>query len=95
MSDEYIKLTDAIDALRRRINANTSPAQKEMLRLAGIEMRKRATSDVKPVVYGVWLEEEGSDTQVCSNCGEEHCWADYRASYCEDCGAKMRRMHDD
>ena len=34
-----------------------------------------------------WLEEDGY--QVCSNCGDEHCWDDYRASYCECCGAKM------
>lgn len=36
---------------------------------------------------GHWIEEEG--TQICSECGEEHEWNDYRASFCENCGAKM------
>ena len=40
-----------------------------------------------PVVRGEWIED--GDMQICSNCGEEHSWEEYRASYCEDCGAKM------
>ena len=43
--------------------------------------------DYEPVVHAHWIEDD--DCQICSNCGEEHCWAEYRASYCEDCGAKM------
>ena len=45
------------------------------------------TLDYEPVVHAHWIEDD--DCQICSNCGEEHCWAEYRASYCEDCGAKM------
>lgn len=41
----------------------------------------------RPVVHAHWIEEVGF--QTCSNCGEEHEWGDYRASYCEACGAKM------
>ena len=26
---------------------------------------------------------------ICSNCGEEHCWGEYRTPYCNQCGAKM------
>lgn len=27
---------------------------------------------------------------ICSNCGEEHYWGgEYRAPYCNQCGAKM------
>ncbi len=43
--------------------------------------------DAVPVVRGEWIED--GDMQICSNCGEEHSWEEYRASYCEDCGAKM------
>lgn len=45
-------------------------------------------ADVAPVVRGRWLKD---DTGVicCSECGEEHEWEDYRASYCDTCGAKM------
>ncbi len=45
------------------------------------------TLDYEPVVHAHWIEDD--DCQICSNCGEEHSWATYRASYCEDCGAKM------
>lgn len=45
------------------------------------------TIDAAPVVHGHWVEDE--DTQTCSNCGEEHEWGDYRASFCDTCGAKM------
>lgn len=34
-----------------------------------------------------WIEQDGM--QICSNCGEEHTWDDFRAAYCDCCGAKM------
>lgn len=46
------------------------------------------TADVKPVVHGRWIKDE-SGVIVCSECGEEHEWEDYRATYCDECGAKM------
>lgn len=49
---------------------------------AGYENGKRDA-----VRHGYWKED--GDIQICSECGEEHCWADYRAPYCETCGAKM------
>lgn len=39
------------------------------------------------VRHGRWIKD--GDVVVCSECGEEHAWEEYRASYCEDCGAKM------
>ena len=45
------------------------------------------SADVVPVRRGRWLEEDG--IQICSECGEEHEWEDYRAPYCDTCGAKM------
>lgn len=44
-------------------------------------------ADVAPVRRGRWLEEDG--IQICPECGEEHEWEDYRAPYCDTCGAKM------
>ena len=44
-------------------------------------------ADVAEVRHGRWLEEDG--IQICSECGEEHEWEDYRAPYCDTCGAKM------
>lgn len=46
------------------------------------------TVDAKLVVHGRWIEYENG-VIVCSECGEEHSWDEYRATYCEDCGAKM------
>lgn len=37
--------------------------------------------------HGHWIEY--GDVQVCSECGAEHGWDEYRASFCEDCGAQM------
>lgn len=45
------------------------------------------TADVEAVRHEHWLEEDG--IQICSGCGEEHDWDDYRAPYCDTCGAKM------
>lgn len=36
-----------------------------------------------------WIEYDDGDVQVCSNCGEEHEWGDYRAPFCDNCGAIM------
>ena len=44
-------------------------------------------ADVAPVRRGHWIEENGC--QICSECGEEHEWDEYRAAYCDVCGAKM------
>ena len=44
-------------------------------------------AEVEQVRHGHWIEASGY--QICSECGEEHAWDEYRASYCEDCGARM------
>lgn len=43
---------------------------------------------MEEIRHGKWIEYDNG-VQTCSECGEEHEWQDYRASYCEDCGAKM------
>ncbi len=50
-------------------------------------------ADVTPVRRGRWIEEDG--TQICSECGEEHEWEDYRAPYCDTYGAKMNKEEAD
>lgn len=51
------------------------------------------TVDAVEVVHGRWIKD--GDVVVCSNCGEEHAWDEYRATYCEDCGAKMDGGNED
>ena len=48
---------------------------------------KAPAADVAPVRRGHWIEESGC--QICSECGEEHEWDEYRATYCDVCGAEM------
>lgn len=45
-------------------------------------------ADVAPVRHAQWIKDE-SGTIICSECGEEHDWQEYRANYCDVCGAKM------
>lgn len=40
-----------------------------------------------PVRHGRWIKD--GDVVCCSECGEEHAWDEYRATYCDVCGAKM------
>ena len=47
---------------------------------------EQPTADVVDVKHGYWKED--GEYQICSVCGEEHHWDEYRATYCEDCGAK-------
>ena len=51
------------------------------------QLEKIPTADVQEVKHGYWKED--GEYQICSVCGEEHHWDEYRATYCEDCGAKM------
>ena len=51
------------------------------------EIAEMPEADVVEVKHGHWIED--GEYQVCSVCGEEHHWDEYRATYCEDCGAKM------
>lgn len=57
------------------------------LLVAADQLNKIPTADVVEVKHGEWVED--GEYQVCSECGEEHHWGEYRATYCEDCGAKM------
>ena len=51
------------------------------------EIAEMPAADVAPVRRGHWIEENGC--QICSECGEEHEWDEYRAAYCDVCGAEM------
>lgn len=76
------KLTSS--EMQQKIKAMSgTDAYNEFLTLVNSEEK----ADVAPVRHGHWIE-DGS-YQICSECGEEHSWNEYRASYCEDCGARM------
>ena len=86
--DEYIKREAAIKAMEKAdytLIANDADSCKSDYLREIIESVPAA--DVVPVRRGRWLQEDG--IQICSECGEEHEWEDYRAPYCDTCGAKM------
>lgn len=78
MSD-YIKREDALSAVKHAWAKGLEPSQY-------IEIIPAA--DVAEVKHEKWIKDEGGIV-ICSNCGEEHCWDEYRAPYCDQCGAKM------
>ena len=47
------------------------------------------TADVQKVRRGKWIVDEDGGVVICSECGEEHMWNDFRPPYCDMCGAKM------
>ncbi len=46
------------------------------------------TEDVAAVKRGKWIVDDDGIV-ICSECGEEHDWDDFRPSYCDMCGARM------
>lgn len=87
MSKEYIEREKAIEWFMAFVHMGESDIPAETV----ISDLKYAISaaDVTPVRRGRWIEEDG--IQICSECGEEHEWEDYRAPYCDTCGAKMNK----
>ena len=85
---EYIELEEALEALMYAMCGTGYQAT------AMREVRRIPAADVAPVVHGRWVN-VGGGYVACSECGEEHGWEDYRASYCEDCGAKMDKEATD
>jgi hypothetical protein len=80
MSKEYIGREEAILAVRHAWAKGLEPTQ---------YIEQIPAADVTPVRRGRWIEEDG--IQICSECGEEHEWEDYRAPYCDTCGARMNK----
>ena len=79
--DEYIKREAVIEAIM------SEPPDAHYPQWYVDKIKSIPAADVAPVRRGRWLEEDG--IQICSECGEEHEWEDYRAPYCDTCGAKM------
>lgn len=85
---EYIKREDAIDAIMAVYVRTAGYKARERVFAAEEAVHRLPAADVAPVVHGHWIE--SGDCQICSECGEEHCWDEYRAAYCDSCGAKMK-----
>lgn len=85
---DYISREWLIERLGRNLAACNPGTFSEACYKDAIEtVRYAPAADVKPVRHGRWIEKDGC--QICSECGEEHEWDEYRAAYCDVCGAKM------
>lgn len=84
---EYIEREAAIDAIMKVYVRTAGYKARERVFEAKEAVHRLPVADVAPVVHGRWIEENGF--QICSECGEEHAWDEYRAAYCDVCGAKM------
>lgn len=87
---EYIKREAIMEFPIRKDHCDKERANEHFI--FGIEsvleyVENLPAADVAPVVHGHWIEENGC--QICSECGEEHEWDEYRSAYCDVCGAKM------
>lgn len=51
-------------------------------------LRCHSCADVAAVKHGKWITDDDGIV-ICSECGEEHDWDDFRPPYCDICGAKM------
>lgn len=58
------------------------------------QIKYMPAADVQEVRHGKWIKEENG-VIICSECGEEYEWDDYRSSYCEFCGARMDGEEND
>lgn len=87
MADDFIKREDAINAVLEQL-----PVCLEMYAVESALMELPA-ADVRPVVRGRWLAQDG-DTMLsaCSVCGFP-CGA-YSFQYCPNCSADMREVDD-
>lgn len=83
MAKEYIEREAAIETIM------SDPPDAHYPQWYVDKIKSILAADVAPVRRGWWIEEDG--IQICSECGEEHEWEDYRAPYCDTCGAKMNK----
>lgn len=100
--DKYMNKKDVVSYIRKEA-AEAQSAFEELGGESGIiaeafedlanELEDFPAADVAPVRYGRWIEEDGR--QICSECGEEHEWDEYRAAFCDVCGARMTEDIDE
>ena len=90
MVKEYIERWHAVDAVLD-VYCDTPDIDLSCEKFEAAILKIPA-ADVAPVRRGRWNEEDG--IQICSECGEEHEWEDYRAPYCDTCGAKMDKEEE-
>ena len=51
-------------------------------------INKAPVANVAEVKRGKWIADDDGIV-ICSECGEEHDWDDFRPPYCDMCGARM------
>ena len=80
MMDEYIKRTNAIEAVRHAWAKGLEPAQ---------YLETIPAADVATVRHGRWNDSLARIAPYCSVCGHSHRCLIRTPNYCPNCGAKM------
>lgn len=79
---KYIDVDKLQETVYKRVN---NPAIRGWLNSL---INEQPTADVKEVKHGEWITYEDGFV-ICSECGEEHTWDDFRPTFCDMCGARM------
>lgn len=61
---------------------------KRILKVDGSIPNAATVCNMQEVKRGEWITDEEGFV-ICSECGEEHTWDEFRPPYCDMCGAKM------
>lgn len=83
--------TALVDKFKSRIGAAYVPSWNDAMNV----VNSIPAADVVEVMHGRWIKDSEDGPVYCSECGEEHEWEDYRATYCDACGAKMDGGQDE
>lgn len=59
----------------------------EVAILIGRVIKDTPVAKVEASKHGKWIVDD-SGTVICSECGEEHEWDEFRPPYCDMCGSK-------
>lgn len=92
-----LEAADAIEELSMKFlgdEAAIAGMKREIERMV-VAGKAIPAADVAEVRPGRWIKDGKDGPVYCSECGEEHEWGDYRARYCDTCGAKMSWERED
>ena len=84
---KYIEREAAFNAITDIAGKAPTRSAYEAIWKSARALKKIPAADVALVKRAHWIEQDGM--QICSNCGEEHTWDDFRAASCDCCGANM------
>lgn len=84
----YVDIEKVLETARDGYHSDFGRSMADLTSLREV-LEDTPTADVEEVKYGEWITDENG-VVICSECGEEHEWQDFRPPYCDMCGSKNR-----